>query len=64
MNSLRKHPVLLSIIIWAFLLITYQMYMVNQSPQDYNELNPYLVGVLGILSTVLGFAAKWMGRDQ
>lgn len=64
MNSLRKHPVLLSIIIWALLLITYQMHMVNQSPQDYDGLNPYLVAVLGILSTVLGFAAKWMGGDK
>lgn len=64
MNSLRKHPVLLSIIIWACSLITYQVIMVNLSPGDYGGLNAYLVAVLGILSTVLGFAAKWMGKDQ
>lgn len=64
MNSLRKHPVLLSIIIWACSLITYQVIMVNLSPGEYGGLSAFLVAVLGILSTVLTFAAKWMGKSE
>lgn len=63
MNSLRKHPILCSIILWACSLITYQVIMLNLYPQNYEGLTATVVAVLGILSTVLGFAAKWAGRD-
>lgn len=62
MNSLRKHPVLCSIILWACSLITYQVIMLNLYPENYDGLNTSVVAVLGILSTVLGFAAKWVGK--
>lgn len=63
MDSIRKHPVLCSIILWACLLITYQVIAVNLAPESYTGLNTYLVAVLGILATVLSFAAKWAGKE-
>lgn len=64
MRALRRHPVLCSIILWACSLITYQVIMVNLSPGEYSGLNTYLVAVLGILCTVLTFAARWAGKDK
>lgn len=63
MRALRRHPVLCSIILWACLLITYQVIAVNLSPENYTGLNTYLIAVLGILATVLSFAAKWAGKE-
>ncbi len=63
MNSLRKHPVLCSVVIWACVMNTITIIAVLASPNDYGTVERFLIASLGILTTVTGFALKWAGKE-
>lgn len=67
MNSLRKHPVLCSIILWACFMVTLIVVRIVFSPTLLVDIGAagasVVASITGILATVCGFAAKWAGKE-